>query len=153
MMTISSASKLISNIYTSRCPTYQEFIEFSQFNLLELSNFIIEKDKILKGDVKDIEFKNSWCLRFNDIETCDLYFNLTNKQEFFFIENLIFLIEKFFIPKSIFLNGIIKGYDDIFGMNLHFNIINNEIFIDSNKMELDDELDNLNEDIQNLSLN
>lgn len=151
-MSISSASRLISNIHTSRCPTYQEFLEFSQFDLLLLSNFIIENGKIVKGNFKDIDFKNCWCLRFNDKDTCDLYFNLTNNQEFFFIENLIFLIENFFSPKSIFLNGTISGYDDIFGMNLYFNIINNEIYIDFNKMELDDEMDELEQDIQNMTM-
>jgi hypothetical protein len=50
------------------------------------------------------------------------------------------------------LNGFVKGYDDIFGTNFHFNVINNEIFLDYNTIAEDNDFDDFDSSFQNLEI-
>jgi hypothetical protein len=134
------ASKIKSSIYTSRCLTFQEFTEFCNIGFMELSNFITLNNKVISTHTKDIGYIHSWKLEFNDKGTSNLNIEI-NDQEFYFIESLLFLIENFFTPKSIFLNGYLDSYDSIFGTYICIKVVNNEIYFDYEKMKLLETID------------
>lgn len=122
---MSIATILYSSIETSRLLTNEELKEFNSICFIDIKNFVIANNKCLTFDAP-FDYFNSW-----KINEQNLYIKIKEgEEEFYFIESLLYLIEKFFQPKGVILNGRLNGYDDIFGCLFSFVVVNNEIMFD-----------------------
>ncbi len=133
-MTSSIASKIYVNLTTNRVLNCNEIKDFSDIHFIEIKEYIVAGNQLteVKGNI--IDYFNSWTLS-NNYERCNL--NLIIKQgeeEHYFVESLMWLIENFFIPRGITLNGFFSGYDEIFGFHFRYNVINNQVFFDFERL-------------------
>ncbi len=146
------ANKIYSTLKISRFLTDEEE---EQFN--DIFEIVLNKINLSNGDLVIIENENEiYCNRWK-IKSQYLYLDIPEyKQEFYFIESLIYLIDNFFNPSNISINGDISGYDDIFGEYFYYEVTNSVIKYDYDKAKylehFDKENDILNEMIKNLSL-
>jgi hypothetical protein len=151
---MSSASKLNINLILSRILTLDEIIQFNSINDIETKDYTLIGNQIVSVNGTEFEYTNFW--RVNNHSNLYLYINEAEDQHFF-IESLICLIENFFEPKDIKLNGFIKGYDDIFGNYFSYIISNNKIYLEYEKYkniytcDTDEDMDNLIEDFNFLN--
>jgi len=151
---MSSASKLNINLKLSRNLTLEEFSEFNAINDIETKDYTLIGNQIVSVNGTEFEYTNFW--RINNHSNLYLYID-ENEDHHFFIESLLYLIKYFFESKGIILNGIIKGYDDIFGNYFSYIICNNKIYLEYEKYkniytcDMDEEMDNLVEDFNFLN--
>jgi hypothetical protein len=151
---MSSASKLNINLILSRILSLDEINQFNSINDIETKDYTLIGNQIVSVDGTEFEYTNFW--RVNSHSNLYLFINEAEDQHFF-IESLICLIENFFEPKDIKLNGFIKGYDDIFGNYFSYIISNNKIYLEYEKYkniytcDIDEDMDNLIEDFNFLN--
>ena len=146
------ANKIYSTLQLSRFLTDEDGEEFD-----DIFEIVLNKINLSNGDLVIIENESEiYCNRWK-INNQSLYLNIPEyKQEFYFIESLIYLIDNFFNPYGISINGDISGYDDIFGEYFFYDVKNSVIKFDYDKTKylehFDKENDILNEMIKNMSL-
>lgn len=145
---MSWASKIYTELKLSRSLTSEEVLEFKTFQNIKLQEYCLFGEEI-KSVGLHFDYYNFW--NFEN-ETLDLLKPETHEEYYFYLESLLYLIEHFFNPKQIYLNGFIVSVDHIFGDLLCFHINQNRIFlmktlIDSfSKMDVRNiSLDSLNE--------
>jgi hypothetical protein len=131
---MSIASEIYVNLKTDRILELIEIEEFNKYTFIDVKEFAIAGSNvvsIIPSDGKLIEYYNSWTLRANNEGTYNLDMLIKkDEEEHFFVESLIFLIENFFEPRGIRLNGYFNGYENIFGFTFKYLINNNIISID-----------------------
>lgn len=146
---MSLASKINTNLNLNRQLLPEEFNFFNSINTIETKDYTLIDNRVVSIDGTEFEYINFWKINSNSV----LHLNIIEKEDrHFFIESLLCLIDNFFEPKSIKINGIIKGYDDIFGSYFSYKVINNKIFLEYEQYkniytcDIDEEMDNLIED-------
>ncbi len=134
-MTSSIASKIFVNLITNRGLNCNEIKDFSDIHFIELKEYVVAGNQLIEVEGNLVDYFNSWTLSNNYERTCSL--NLTIKsgeEEHFFVESLMWLIENFFIPRGITLNGFFSGYDEIFGFHFRYNVVDNQVFFDFERL-------------------
>lgn len=113
-------TKIHSTLETSRLLNSDEIKEFNSIKYVSADEFKIMEMKI-SPNLLNYGYLNKW-----------LYFKgnlfISNySEEYFFIETLQYLINHFFKPKGIVINGCVTGYEEIFGSYFCYRVRNNEI--------------------------
>ena len=117
-------TKIHSTLETSRLLNSDEIKEFNSIKYVSADEFKIMEMKI-SPNLLNYGYLNKW-----------LYFKgnlfISNySEEYFFIETLQYLINHFFKPKGIVINGCVTGYEEIFGSYFCYRVRNNEIIVDT----------------------
>ena len=143
---MSVASEIYVDLKTNRPLEKDEINEFNSHTFIDIKEFAIVGTQVVSINPENnklIEYFNSWILKPNHNGTHSLDMNIKkDEEEHYFVESLIFLIEHFFEPKGIKINGHFNGYDNIFGFTFRYNVIDNKIYYDFensiHKIKLDD---------------
>ena len=107
-----------------------------QFTLEEISSFetkFFQKKVILKSliDTPNVKFDFFTCVCNWKIDSCGTRLIYENKEnnsyQYFFMDTLQYLIEYYFEPKKIVLNGNIYGKECIFNEDFTYEIKENKI--------------------------
>ena len=134
-MTSSIASKIYVNLKTNRGLNCNEIKDFSDIHFIEIKEYVVAGNQLTEVEGNVIDYFSAWSISNNYEGTSSL--NLIIKQgeeEHYFVESLMWLIENFFTPRAIILNGFFSGYDEVFGFHFRYNVINNHIFFDFERL-------------------
>ncbi len=133
-MTSSIASKIYVNLTTNRELNCIEIKDFNDIHFIELKEYVVAGNQVTQVEGNLFDYFNAWTLS-NNYERCSLNLIIKNgEEEHFFVESLMWLIENFFTPRGIILNGFFSGYDEVFGFHFRYNVVNNQIFFDFERL-------------------
>ncbi len=120
---MSLVNMVFSSIRLSRCLDISEEKELEAFKVLHLNDITMIGNEV--AALPNVLFFETTYWRVEDVR---LVLNKPDKQHFF-MESLVWLINNFFVPKNIALNGYVFGVDQLFGSFACFFVYNNRIFI------------------------
>jgi hypothetical protein len=133
---MSIASDLLVSLTTDRTLTWEEFEAFNQFYFVEIKEFTIsQENQIISLNTAPMDYYNNWKLQQDYNGVFRLTFEIkNNEEEYYFLESLIYLIQSYFEPKNIKLNGFIVGFEDVYGFFFRYNVISNSIYFDYERL-------------------
>lgn len=115
------ASGIYNNLKFSRELSELEQIEFNQIDQVQTSETRSYGDQILN---LGFPFDN-----YNLFKVDSSSLSVDNDTPYLYLEVIYHLLNTFFIPKGIDVNGYLIGYDAVFGEVHSFYIHNNQIYI------------------------
>lgn len=145
---MSCATKIYISLKLSRPLTEEEALELNSLKTIQLPEYCLFGEEI-KAVGLYFPYPNFWKYENNELK---LTKTETYEEYYYYLENLLYLIEYFFNPKQILLEGFIVSIEHIFGDLLYLHIHQNRIFLMKQFVEYfsslritEDLVDNLNQ--------
>lgn len=115
------ADQIYSGIKLSRCLDDDELDEFERIQTIKVDEITFIDNKVVTTG-NQFYTQSKW-----EISSIHLTFPRSEEQSFF-IETLLYLINDFFEPNRVNLNGYVLASDSIFGSMICIYVYNNSIY-------------------------
>jgi hypothetical protein len=139
--------KIKTNLSLSRNLNEEEQKYYNQIELIDVLNFTLIDNQVVTIRGTEFEHTNDWRVFENKLLLKEIFHN-----EYFFIESLLYMIDNFFNPLNIKLNGTIRGFDEYFDVFFSYKVIESKIYLEYEINESIYTIDNIEELMEQFDL-